>query len=265
MNYVSRSGGWFFPENAFQWSIPSLKRGTFHERSLRSFSSYYYCYDGRINLTTDCTPFCHFLMPFFVDRNELEKRFTKRITLSFLLFFSLFASYYWSLRKETSFSRGDGDIDGEKASRWKLLPVKRATRALTPRILKDPAYLRRNDKSEGNFNRGKVGALCDLRGANGWTTRWPIIIIERDILLPRGREETTGLKSRGDCLKVNELESNARGALSPSSRRIETRALDDFRVIEHVHSFSRREDFDDRAVCFDTNDDDAIPHAHSDE
>lgn len=82
---------------------------------------------------------------------------------------------------------------------------------------------------------------------------------------PSPRKETTSLKSRGDCLKVNELESNARGALSPSSRRIETRALDDFRVIEHVHSFSRREDFDDRAVCFDTNDDDAIPHAHSDE
>lgn len=82
---------------------------------------------------------------------------------------------------------------------------------------------------------------------------------------PSPRKETTSLKSRGDCLKVNELESNARGALSPSSGRIETRALDDFRVIEHVHSFSRREDFDDRAVCFDTNDDDAIPHAHSDE
>lgn len=49
--------------------------------------------------------------------------------------------------------------------------------------------------------------------------------------------------------------------LSPSSRRIETRALDDFRVIEHVHSFSKREDFEDRAVCFDTNDDNAILHS----
>lgn len=106
--------------------------------------------------------------------------------------------------------------------------------------------------------RGKVGALCDLRGANGWATRWPIIIIiiERDILPPsprKGRNHDFKISREIVSLKVNELESNAVATLSlsffPSLRRIETRALDDFRVIEHVHSFF--EDFDDRAVCFD--------------
>lgn len=107
--------------------------------------------------------------------------------------------------------------------------------------------------------RGKVGALCDLRGANGWATRWPIIIIiiERDILPPsprKGRNHDFKISREIVSLKVNELESNVRCrcnslSFSPSLRRIETRALDDFRVIEHVHSFF--EDFDDRAVCFD--------------
>lgn len=69
--------------------------------------------------------------------------------------------------------------------------------------------------------RGKVGALCDLRGANGWATRWPIIIIiiERDILPPsprKGRNHDFKISREIVSLKVNELESNAVATLSLS-------------------------------------------------
>lgn len=51
-----------------------------------------------------------------------------------------------------------------------------------------------------NFNRGKVGgeslfAICAGQMAG------PLIITERDIPPPLGREETATLKSRGDCLQ----------------------------------------------------------------
>lgn len=75
---------------------------TFHENCSFSRSLYYYyrCYDGRINLTTDCTSFLRW------------SQWIGEIVLFFLLFLlslflSVFASYYRSSRKETSFSRDD--------------------------------------------------------------------------------------------------------------------------------------------------------------
>lgn len=135
---------------------------TFHENSSFSRSLYYYyrCYDGRINLTTDCTSFLRWSQ--WIGETALQKLyysfFSSYFSLCLCLLLSIFA------KRNIVFSRWR-DIDGEKrkASGWKLSPVKRATRPLTPRILKDPAYLRRNDKSEGNFNPRE--SWCSLRFA----------------------------------------------------------------------------------------------------
>lgn len=62
------------------------------------------------------------------------------------------------------------------------------------RISKDPAYLRRNDKSEGNFNRAKV-AICAEQMA-GPRDGQLLLLLLNVISLLEGREETATLKPR---------------------------------------------------------------------
>lgn len=64
------------------------------------------------------------------------------------------------------------------------------------RISKDPAYLRRNDKSEGNFNRAKV-AICAEQMAGPRDGQLLLLLLLLNVIsLLEGREETATLKPR---------------------------------------------------------------------
>lgn len=162
MNYVSRSGGWFVHENAFQLInlfFEKRETNTFPERLAASCLRYITrrienLTIARINffklISNRLWSILSFFKPLF---SLMDWENALRNVLLFLLFLCLCLLLSVFTKRNIVFSRWR-DIDGEKRKAGdetgeKFCPLNHEP--LTPRILKDPAYLRRNDKSEGKL------------------------------------------------------------------------------------------------------------------